>query len=322
MGIRWKCRQARRISTSQPARPPDSPNLGLGRDEMRHYPPAHPASVCQSTQYQQARLEKRKLDIEKGTGRLGRHRYIPPHPLRCSLSPHLTLILQRILTRYRSHPQQVNLCFWWHSTKVLSDSACFRPRPSDFRRSPAGPAPLDCFGNYFTYVFQMAVCFFSFREGTVKTFLGVLQFTLHAFLILVSFCKLFHSRTHVGEEQVLLRDLNLQICTNLFGSGENDCQIIKSLQCPLVEIGHLRIARILPSTRCWTHEAHRFENLVASRLDCCGKCENEEDTQNTELCRHVDAYTRCEGAGSLSAVGGSQVLVNETRRNITNRFRL
>ena len=25
-------------------------------------------------------------------------------------------------------------------------------------------------------------------------------------------------------------------------------------------------------TRCWTQEAHRFENLVASRLDCCGRC--------------------------------------------------
>ena len=52
---------------------------------------------------------------------------------------------------------------------------------------------------------------------------------------------------------------------------------------------------ILSQTRCWTHEAHRFENLVASRLDCCGRCEIEEDTENTKLGRHVDAYTECEG---------------------------
>ena len=35
--------------------------------------------------------------------------------------------------------------------------------------------------------------------------------------------------------------------------------------------------------RCWTHEAHRFENIVASRLDFCGRCESEEDTENTKL---------------------------------------
>ena len=60
----------------------------------------------------------------------------------------------------------------------------------------------------------------------------------------------------------------------------------------------------LPSTRCWTHEAHRFENLVASKLDCCGRCEIEEGTENTELGTHVDAYTRCEGSGGLSSVLG------------------
>ena len=49
-------------------------------------------------------------------------------------------------------------------------------------------------------------------------------------------------------------------------------------------------------------------NLVASRLDCCEGCEIEEDTKDTELGRHVDAYTRCEGAGGLSTVDGSQVL--------------
>ena len=47
---------------------------------------------------------------------------------------------------------------------------------------------------------------------------------------------------------------------------------------------------------------------MASRLDCCGMCEIEEDTENTKLGRHVDAYTRCEGAGGLSIVDGSQVL--------------
>ena len=50
------------------------------------------------------------------------------------------------------------------------------------------------------------------------------------------------------------------------------------------------------------------ENLVASRLDRCGRCEIEEDTANTELGRHVDAYTKCERIGGLSAVDGSPVL--------------
>ena len=40
--------------------------------------------------------------------------------------------------------------------------------------------------------------------------------------------------------------------------------------------------RILSSTRCWTHETHRFENLVSSRLDCCERYEIEEDTENTK----------------------------------------
>ena len=38
--------------------------------------------------------------------------------------------------------------------------------------------------------------------------------------------------------------------------------------------------RILPSAKGWTHEAQKFENLVASRLHCCGKSEIEEDTEN------------------------------------------
>ena len=33
-------------------------------------------------------------------------------------------------------------------------------------------------------------------------------------------------------------------------------------------------------------------NLVASRLDCCGRCEIEVDAENTKLGRHVDAYTK------------------------------
>ena len=59
-----------------------------------------------------------------------------------------------------------------------------------------------CFGSPLTDVFQVAVCFFEFHEGTVKTFPGVLQFTLCAFLMLLAFCKLIHRRTHDGEEQV------------------------------------------------------------------------------------------------------------------------
>ena len=47
-------------------------------------------------------------------------------------------------------------------------------------------------------------------------------------------------------------------------------------------------------------------NLVASRLDCCGRCEIEEDTENTELGRHVEGYTKCEGTGGVSTVDESQ----------------
>ena len=46
-----------------------------------------------------------------------------------------------------------------------------------------------------------------------------------------------------------------------------------------------------------------LQDLIAA-----GRCEIEEDTENTELGRHVDAYTRCEGAGGLSTVDGPQVL--------------
>ena len=50
------------------------------------------------------------------------------------------------------------------------------------------------------------------------------------------------------------------------------------------------------------------KNLVASRLDCCGRCEIEEDTENTELGRHVEGYTKCEGTGGVSTVDESQEL--------------
>ena len=48
--------------------------------------------------------------------------------------------------------------------------------------------------------------------------------------------------------------------------------------------------------------------LTVSRLDCCGRCEREEDTENTKLGRHVDAYTKCEGTGGISTVDESQEL--------------
>ena len=48
---------------------------------------------------------------------------------------------------------------------------------------------------------------------------------------------------------------------------------------------------------------------AASRLDCCGRCEIEEDTENTKkLGRHVDAYTKCEGTGGISTFDESQEL--------------
>ena len=53
---------------------------------------------------------------------------------------------------------------------------------------------------------------------------------------------------------------------------------------------------------------HIDSSLVAPRLDCCGRCETEEDTANTASGGHVDAYTKCEGTGGLSAVGGSLML--------------
>ena len=43
-------------------------------------------------------------------------------------------------------------------------------------------------------------------------------------------------------------------------------------------------------------------------LIACGRCESEEDIENTKLGRHVDAYTKCEGTGGISTVDVSQEL--------------
>ena len=48
---------------------------------------------------------------------------------------------------------------------------------------------------------------------------------------------------------------------------------------------------------------------MASRLDCCGRCEIEEDTKDTIFGRYVDAYTRCEGAAGLSTERGKELMV-------------
>ena len=47
---------------------------------------------------------------------------------------------------------------------------------------------------------------------------------------------------------------------------------------------------------------------LQSRFDSCGRCESEEDTENSKLGRHVDAYTKCEGTGGISTVDESQEL--------------
>ena len=57
-----------------------------------------------------------------------------------------------------------------------------------------------------------------------------------------------------------------------------------------------------------TYEVHRFENLGTSRLDYYGRYEIEEDTENIERDRHVDAYIKCEGTGDISIVDESQEL--------------
>ena len=47
---------------------------------------------------------------------------------------------------------------------------------------------------------------------------------------------------------------------------------------------------------------------MASRLDCFGKSAIEEDTEDTKLGRHVDAYTKCEGTGGNFTFDESQEL--------------
>ena len=53
--------------------------------------------------------------------------------------------------------------------------------------------------------------------------------------------------------------LLLQEVLMFVGLGHYEIEVKSGQQCG-----------VLPSTRCWTHEAHKFENLVASRLDHCG----------------------------------------------------
>ena len=65
----------------------------------------------------------------------------------------------------------------------------------------------------------------------------------------------------------------------------------------------------IPSTSCGTREAHRFENIVASRLDCCWRCEIEEDTEDTEIGRHGAKNLEV----SLPLTRVSCVAMNETR---------
>ena len=46
-----------------------------------------------------------------------------------------------------------------------------------------------------------------------------------------------------------------------------------------------------------------LQDLIAA-----GGVRLKKNTENTNFGRHVDVYTRCEGAGSISTVDGSQVL--------------
>ena len=55
---------------------------------------------------------------------------------------------------------------------------------------------------------------------------------------------------------------------------------------------------------------------MTSRLDCCRRCESEEDTENTKLDRHVDAYTKCEGTGDISTVDECQCSTYSRERSI------
>ena len=73
-------------------------------------------------------------------------------------------------------------------------------------------------------------------------------------------------------------------------------------------LGHCEIEIKVDSSAAHAFFHRRGVGRVASRLDCCGRCEIEEDTENTELGRHVDAYTKCEGTGGISTVDESQEL--------------
>ena len=57
-----------------------------------------------------------------------------------------------------------------------------------------------------------------------------------------------------------------------------------------------------------THEAHRLSGLVASKLDCSGRCETEKDPERADFGGHVDAHTKCEGAGGIFTVDWSSML--------------
>ena len=53
---------------------------------------------------------------------------------------------------------------------------------------------------------------------------------------------------------------------------------------------------------------HIESRILWLQYYCCGRCEIEEDTENTELGRYVDAYTMCEGTEGNSTVGESREL--------------
>ena len=47
---------------------------------------------------------------------------------------------------------------------------------------------------------------------------------------------------------------------------------------------------------------------MTSRLDCCDRYDIEEDSENTDLDRHVDVYNKSEETGGISIVDESQEL--------------
>ena len=112
-----------------------------------------------------------------------------------------------------------------------------------------------------------------------------------------------HSRGHVAvalsscEAEVVAASEGIKVALLLQGTLRNRGQ--GGQQCG---------AGIFPSSGSWTHEAHRLWSLVASRLDCSGRCETEEDPKSAESGGHVDAYTGCEGVGDIFAVDGTTML--------------